>query len=114
MDHKSAQNAAVVADFLRKQPEDCRREFTGLSHAGTIRGRACCSSGMLRTRAGSTFGFTSRAAQTESVLRIAGFLAGHQTGGSLGGTESLIAIRRSDTHSVCPRRHGIGSASMTP
>jgi methionine-gamma-lyase len=97
--HKSAQNAALVADFLRKHPKIANVNYLGfLAHDDPRRAvfeRQC-------TSAGSTFGFAVKGGEAEA-FRLLDALQVIKLAVSLGGTESLISHPASTTHSGLPK-----------
>src|SRR6266403_4684662 len=97
--HKSAQNAAVVADFLRKHPKIAGVNYLGFLMPDDPRRavfeRQCGS-------AGSTFGFTVKGGEAEA-FRLLDALQVIKLAVSLGGTESLISHPASTTHSGLPK-----------
>ena len=98
--HKSAQNAALVADFLRAHPKIAAVNYLGfLSPEDPRRAvfqRQCQS-------AGSTFGFTVKGGEAEA-FRLLDALQVIKLAVSLGGTESLISHPASTTHSGVPKQ----------
>jgi methionine-gamma-lyase len=97
--HKSAQNAALVADFLRTHAKVAAVNYLGfLSDDDPRRAvfeRQCES-------AGSTFGFTVKGGEPEA-FRLLDALQVIKLAVSLGGTESLISHPASTTHSGLPK-----------
>jgi methionine-gamma-lyase len=93
--HKSAQNAALVADFLRSHAKIAGVNYLGFLAADDPRAavfkRQCES-------AGSTFGFTVKGGEPEA-FRLLDALQVIKLAVSLGGTESLISHPASTTHS---------------
>jgi methionine-gamma-lyase len=93
--HKSAQNAALVAEFLRTHPKIAAVNYLGFLSAADPRlavfKRQCQS-------AGSTFGFTVKGGEAEA-FRLLDALQVIKLAVSLGGTESLISHPASTTHS---------------
>jgi methionine-gamma-lyase len=93
--HKSAQNAALVAEFLRTHPKIAGVNYLGFLHKDDARyavfERQCGS-------AGSTFGFTVQGGEAEA-FRLLDALQVIKLAVSLGGTESLISHPASTTHS---------------
>jgi methionine-gamma-lyase len=93
--HKSAQNAALVAAFLRTHPKIADVNYLGFLAAEDPRyavfERQCDS-------AGSTFGFSVRGGETEAFRLLDG-LQVIKLAVSLGGTETLISHPASTTHS---------------
>jgi methionine-gamma-lyase len=108
--HKSAQNAALVADFLRTHPKIAAVNYLGFLAADDPRQavfkRQCES-------AGSTFGFTVKGGEVEAFRLLDG-LQVIKLAVSLGGTETLISHPASTTHSGLPKetrdRIGINDA----
>ncbi len=93
--HKSAQNAALVADFLRTHAKIAGVNYLGFLAADDPRSavfkRQCES-------AGSTFGFTVKGGEAEAFRLLDG-LQVIKLAVSLGGTETLISHPASTTHS---------------
>jgi methionine-gamma-lyase len=93
--HKSAQNAALVANFLRTHPKVAGVNYLGFLAADDPRHavfeRQCDS-------AGSTFGFTVKGGEAEAFRLLDG-LQVIKLAVSLGGTETLISHPASTTHS---------------
>ena len=93
--HKAAENAALVANFLKTHPKIADVNYLGFLRADDSR-RAVferqCSS------AGSTFGFTVRGGEAEA-FRLLDALQVIKLAVSLGGTESLMSHPASTTHS---------------
>jgi methionine-gamma-lyase len=93
--HKSAQNAALVADFLRTHPKVAGVNYLGFLKADDPRlevfQRQCQS-------AGSTFGFSVKGGEPEAFRLLDG-LQVIKLAVSLGGTETLISHPASTTHS---------------
>jgi methionine-gamma-lyase len=96
---KAAQNAAVIADFLRKHPKVESVNYLGFLRDDDPRHavfeRQCAS-------AGSTFSFCLKGGEADAFR----FLDGLQViklAVSLGGTESLISHPASTTHSGVPK-----------
>ena len=108
--HKSAQNAALVATFLRSHPKIANVNYLGFLAADDPRHavykRQCDS-------AGSTFGFTVKGGEAEAFRLLDG-LQVIKLAVSLGGTETLISHPASTTHSGLPKetrdRIGISDA----
>jgi methionine-gamma-lyase len=97
--HKSAQNAALVADFLRTHPKIAAVNYLGFIPESDPRHalfRRQCQS------AGSTFGFTVQGGEAEA-FRLLDALQVIKLAVSLGGTESLISHPASTTHSGLPK-----------
>ena len=97
--HKSAQNAALVAQFLRGHPKIAGVNYLGFLRAEDPRRalfeRQC-------TSAGSTFGFLVHGGEAEA-FRLLDALQVIKLAVSLGGTESLISHPASTTHSGLPK-----------
>ncbi len=97
--HKSAQNAALVAQFLRTHPKIAAVNYLGFLAADDPRRavfeRQCES-------AGSTFGFMVKGGEAEA-FRLLDALQVIKLAVSLGGTESLISHPASTTHSGLPK-----------
>ena len=97
--HKSAENAALVADFLRSHPKIAAVNYLGFLSTADPRQavfkRQCQS-------AGSTFGFTVKGAEAEA-FRLLDALQVIKLAVSLGGTETLISHPASTTHSGVPK-----------
>ena len=95
---KSAQNAALVAEFLRGHPKIAGVNYLGFLAESDPRHvvfqRQCAS-------AGSTFGFTVKGGEAEA-FRMLDALQVIKLAVSLGGTESLISHPASTTHSGLP------------
>jgi methionine-gamma-lyase len=93
--HKSAQNAALVAHFLREHPKIEHVNYLGFLAADDSRQavfqRQCES-------AGSTFGFAVKGAEAQAFRMLDG-LQVIKLAVSLGGTETLISHPGSTTHS---------------
>jgi methionine-gamma-lyase len=93
--HKSAENAALVANFLRSHPKVARVNYLGFLAADDPRQevfkRQCES-------AGSTFGFAVKGGEAEAFRLLDG-LQVIKLAVSLGGTETLISHPASTTHS---------------
>jgi methionine-gamma-lyase len=93
--HKSAENAALVADFLRHHPKIAGVNYLGFLAADDPRlavfKRQCRSPG-------STFGFTVKGGEAEA-FRLLDALQVIKLAVSLGGTETLISHPASTTHS---------------
>jgi methionine-gamma-lyase len=108
--HKSAQNAALVANYLRTHPKIADVNYLGFLAANDPRravfNRQCGS-------AGSTFGFTVHGGEAEAFRLLDG-LQVIKLAVSLGGTETLISHPASTTHSGLPKetrdRIGINDA----
>src|ERR1700688_3292456 len=108
--HKSAENAALVANFLRSHPKIAGVNYLGFLMPDDPRRavfeRQCDS-------AGSTFGFTVKGGEAEA-FRLLDSLQVIKLAVSLGGTESLISHPASTTHSGLPKatrdRIGINDA----
>jgi methionine-gamma-lyase len=97
--HKSAQNAALVAEFLRTHPKIAAVNYLGFIERSDPRRavfeRQCQS-------AGSTFGFAVKGGEAEA-FRLLDALQVIKLAVSLGGTESLISHPASTTHSGLPK-----------
>ncbi len=97
--HKSAQNAALVATFLRTHPKIADVNYLGFLAADDPRyavfKRQCDS-------AGSTFGFAVKGGEAEAFRLLDG-LQVIKLAVSLGGTETLISHPASTTHSGLPK-----------
>lgn len=93
--HKSAENAALVANFLRSHPKIAQVNYLGFLSADDPRRevfqRQCES-------AGSTFGFAVKGGEAEAFRLLDG-LQVIKLAVSLGGTETLISHPASTTHS---------------
>jgi methionine-gamma-lyase len=108
--HRSAENAARVAGFLRTHPKIAGVNFLGFLAADDPRkgvfDRQCLS-------AGSTFGFSVKGGEAEAFRLLDG-LQFIKLAVSLGGTETLISHPASTTHSGVPKetrdRIGINDA----
>jgi methionine-gamma-lyase len=97
--HKSAQNAALVAQFLRDHPKIAAVNYLGFLAAEDPRHRVLkrqCQS------PGSTFGFAVKGGEAEA-FRLLDSLQVIKLAVSLGGTESLISHPASTTHSGLPK-----------
>lgn len=97
--HKSAQNAAQVAHFLRTHPKIADVNYLGFLDENdpryTLFKRQC-------TSPGSTFGFKVKGGEAEA-FRLLDALQVIKLAVSLGGTESLISHPASTTHSGLPK-----------
>ncbi len=97
--HKSAQNAALVADYLRRHAKVAAVNYLGFLAADdprrTVFERQCQS-------AGSTFGFAVKGGEAEA-FRLLDALQVIKLAVSLGGTETLISHPASTTHSGLPK-----------
>ncbi|HTV97624.1 MAG TPA: cystathionine gamma-synthase family protein [Steroidobacteraceae bacterium] len=97
--HRSAQNAALVAQFLSKHAKIAGVNYLGFLAADDPRKavfeRQCGS-------AGSTFGFTVKGGEREAFRLLDG-LQVMKLAVSLGGTETLISHPASTTHSGVSR-----------
>ena len=98
--HKSAENAALVAEFLRSHAKIAAVNYLGFLSADDPRHavfkRQCQSPG-------STFGFTVKGGEPEA-FRLLDALQVIKLAVSLGGTESLISHPASTTHSGVPKQ----------
>jgi methionine-gamma-lyase len=97
--HKSAENAAQVAQFLLAHPKVLSVNYLGFLAAGDPRQpvfRRQCDS------AGSTFGFVVKGGEAEA-FRLLDSLQVIKLAVSLGGTESLMSHPASTTHSGVPK-----------
>ena len=93
--HKSAQNAALVANFLRTHPKIAGVNYLGFLAADDPRSavfKQQCES------AGSTFGFAVKGGEAEA-FRLLDALQVIKLAVSLGGTETLMSHPASTTHS---------------
>jgi methionine-gamma-lyase len=93
--HKSADNAALVANFLRGHPKIAGVNYLGFLAEDDPRYavfKAQCQS------AGSTFGFSVKGGEAEA-FRLLDALQVIKLAVSLGGTETLISHPASTTHS---------------
>jgi methionine-gamma-lyase len=104
--HKSAENAALVADYLRNHPKIAGVNYLGFLATDDPRYpvfRRQCQS------AGSTFGFTVKGGEAEA-FRMLDALQVIKLAVSLGGTETLMSHPASTTHSGVskPTRDRIG------
>jgi methionine-gamma-lyase len=97
--HKSAQNAALVADFLRAHAKVAAVNYLGFladdDPRRAVFERQCESPG-------STFGFMVKGGEPEA-FRLLDALQVIKLAVSLGGTESLISHPASTTHSGLPK-----------
>jgi methionine-gamma-lyase len=97
--HKSAENAALVASFLRDHPKIAAVNYLGFLTADDPRHavfeRQCQSPG-------STFGFAVKGGEAEA-FRLLDSLQVIKLAVSLGGTETLISHPASTTHSGVPK-----------
>jgi methionine-gamma-lyase len=93
--HKSAENAALVANFLRSHPKVAAVNYLGFLAADdprtTVFKQQCES-------AGSTFGFAVKGGEAEA-FRLLDTLQVIKLAVSLGGTETLMSHPASTTHS---------------
>ena len=97
--HKSADNAALVAQFLRGHRKIAAVNYLGFLHSDDARYalfRRQCQS------AGSTFGFTVKGGEAEA-FRLLDALQVIKLAVSLGGTETLMSHPASTTHSGVPK-----------
>jgi methionine-gamma-lyase len=104
--HKSAANAALVANFLLKHPKIASVNYLGFLAADDPRSavfRRQCES------AGSTFGFAVKGGEAEA-FRLLDALQVIKLAVSLGGTETLMSHPASTTHSgvAKPTRDRLG------
>jgi methionine-gamma-lyase len=93
--HKSAENAALVANFLRTHPKIAAVNYLGFLAAEDPRSavfKQQCES------AGSTFGFAVKGGEAEA-FRLLDALQVIKLAVSLGGTETLMSHPASTTHS---------------
>ncbi|HEX3950529.1 MAG TPA: cystathionine gamma-synthase family protein [Steroidobacteraceae bacterium] len=93
--YKSAENAALVANFLRKHPKIATVNYLGFLSGDDPRSavfKQQCES------AGSTFGFAVKGGEAEA-FRLLDALQVIKLAVSLGGTETLISHPASTTHS---------------
>ena len=93
--NKSAENAALVANFLRKHPKIAAVNYLGFLAADDPRSavfKQQCES------AGSTFGFAVKGGEAEA-FRLLDALQVIKLAVSLGGTETLMSHPASTTHS---------------
>jgi methionine-gamma-lyase len=93
--HKSAENAALVANFLRQHPKIAAVNYLGFLAADDPRTavfKQQCES------PGSTFGFAVKGGEAEA-FRLLDALQVIKLAVSLGGTETLISHPASTTHS---------------
>ncbi|MDP9066240.1 MAG: cystathionine gamma-synthase family protein [Pseudomonadota bacterium] len=96
---KSAENAAVVAEFMRTHPKIADVNYLGFLKRDDAR-RAVFDS-QCRS-AGSTFGFAVKGGEAEA-FRLLDALQVIKLAVSLGGTETLISHPASTTHSGLPK-----------
>jgi methionine-gamma-lyase len=98
--HKSAENAAAVANFLRGHAKVAEVNYLGFLPPSDPRHevfqRQCRS-------AGSTFGFSVKGGEAEA-FRLLDALQVIKLAVSLGGTETLISHPASTTHSGVPKQ----------
>jgi methionine-gamma-lyase len=98
--HKSAENAALVAEYLRNHAKIAAVNYLGFLSGDDPRQalfkRQCQS-------AGSTFGFTVQGGEAEA-FRLLDALQVIKLAVSLGGTETLISHPASTTHSGVPKQ----------
>ena len=98
--HKSAENAAAVANFLRGHAKVADVNYLGFLPPSDPRHRVFqrqCRS------AGSTFGFSVKGGEAEA-FRLLDALQVIKLAVSLGGTETLISHPASTTHSGVPKQ----------
>lgn len=97
--HKAAQNAALVAQYLRTHPKIAGVNYLGFlapqDPRRAVFERQCRS-------AGSTFGFAVKGGEAEA-FKLLDALQVIKLAVSLGGTESLISHPASTTHSGLPK-----------
>jgi len=97
--HRSAENAAQVAQFLRAHPKVASVNYLGFLRDGdpgaAVFRRQCGSPG-------STFGFSVRGGEPEA-FRLLDALQVIKLAVSLGGTETLMSHPASTTHSGVPK-----------
>ena len=97
--HRAAENARLVAEFLRSHPKVADVNYLGLLPAADARhavfARQCSG-------AGSTFGFKIVGGEAEA-FRLLDHLQVIKLAVSLGGTETLISHPASTTHSGVPK-----------
>jgi methionine-gamma-lyase len=97
--HRSAENAAQVAEFLRTHPKVATVNYLGFLRDGApgaeVFRRQCSSPG-------STFGFSVRGGEAEA-FRLLDALQVIKLAVSLGGTETLMSHPASTTHSGVPK-----------
>jgi methionine-gamma-lyase len=97
--HRSAENARLVAEFLRAQPKVAAVNYLGFlrdGDAGAEVFRRQCDS------PGSTFSFTIKGGEAEA-FRLLDALQVIKLAVSLGGTETLMSHPASTTHSGVPK-----------
>lgn len=96
---KAAENAAVIAGFLRRHPKVDTVNYLGFLPESDLRSavfkRQCHS-------AGSTFAFTIKGGEAEA-FKVLDALQVIKLAVSLGGTETLISHPASTTHSGVPK-----------
>jgi methionine-gamma-lyase len=98
--HKAAENAALVAKFLRSHPKIANVNYLGFLTPDDPRYpvfRRQCQS------AGSTFGFAVKGGEAEA-FRLLDALQVIKLAVSLGGTETLMSHPASTTHSGVPKQ----------
>jgi len=97
--HRAAENAALVAEYLRAHPKVAAVNYLGFLREGdpgyAVFRRQCGS-------AGSTFGFSIRGGEPEA-FRLLDALQVIKLAVSLGGTETLMSHPASTTHSGVPK-----------
>jgi methionine-gamma-lyase len=97
--HRSAENARVVAEFLRAHPKVAAVNYLGFLRDGDAGGavfrRQC-------TSPGSTFSFSIQGGEAEA-FRLLDALQVIKLAVSLGGTETLMSHPASTTHSGVPK-----------
>jgi len=98
--NRAAENAALVAKFLRQHPKIAAVNYLGFLEDGDPRTevfkRQCAS-------AGSTFAFAIKGGEAEA-FRLLDALQVMKLAVSLGGTETLISHPASTTHSGVPKQ----------
>jgi methionine-gamma-lyase len=97
--HRSAENAALVAGFLRDHPKVAAVNYLGFLPKDDPRARVFARQS---ESAGSTFGFSVKGGEAEA-FRLLDALQFIKLAVSLGGTETLISHPASTTHSGVPK-----------
>jgi methionine-gamma-lyase len=97
--HKSAENAAMVANFLRSHSKIASVNYLGFLTTDDPRYEVFRRQSQ---SAGSTFGFTVKGGEAEA-FRLLDALQVIKLAVSLGGTETLISHPASTTHSGVPK-----------